>query len=94
VEQVIGRNFIHHILKKYNTIKIINYDKLTHAGNLQNLKDIEHDPNYVFIKGESKKLLLPVFMVHLDIYNRKASKLYPGTLHAGLYVCQFILGYQ
>jgi dTDP-glucose 4,6-dehydratase len=48
----IGSNFIHYILKKYKTIKIINYDKLTYAGNLQNLKYIEENPNYVFIKGD------------------------------------------
>jgi dTDP-glucose 4,6-dehydratase len=48
----IGSNFIHYILKKYKAIKIINYDKLTYAGNLQNLKDIEDDPNYFFIKGD------------------------------------------
>ena len=36
----IGSNFIHYMLKKYSDIKIINYDKLTYAGNLENLKSI------------------------------------------------------
>ncbi len=60
----IGSNFIHYILKKHNTIKIINYDKLTYAGNLQNLKDIKGDPNYLFIKGDicDKKKLSSVFV--------------------------------
>lgn len=48
----IGSNFIHYILKKHKTIKLINYDKLTYAGNLQNLRDIEDNPNYFFIKGD------------------------------------------
>jgi dTDP-glucose 4,6-dehydratase len=48
----IGSNFIHYILKKHRISRIINYDKLTYAGNLQNLSDIEDDPDYVFFKGD------------------------------------------
>jgi dTDP-glucose 4,6-dehydratase len=48
----IGSNFIHYILKKYPEYKIINLDKLTYAGNLENLKDIEDSPNYRFIHGD------------------------------------------
>ena len=48
----IGSNFIHYMLKKYSDIDIINFDKLTYAGNLDNLKDIENDSRYNFIKGD------------------------------------------
>ena len=48
----IGSNFIRHILKKYPDYKIINLDKLTYCGNLENLKDIENNPNYSFVKGD------------------------------------------
>ncbi|MCK8827694.1 dTDP-glucose 4,6-dehydratase [Natroniella acetigena] len=48
----IGSNFIRFFLDKYQTYKIINLDKLTYAGNLANLKDIENNPNYKFIKGD------------------------------------------
>ncbi|MBM3710439.1 MAG: dTDP-glucose 4,6-dehydratase, partial [Actinobacteria bacterium] len=48
----IGSNFIHFIIKKYPEYKIINLDKLTYAGNLENLKDVENKPNYRFIKGD------------------------------------------
>lgn len=48
----IGSNFIHHIIKKYPDYKIINLDLLTYAGNLENLKDIENNPNYKFVKGD------------------------------------------
>jgi dTDP-glucose 4,6-dehydratase len=48
----IGSNFIHYILKKYKNYKIANLDKLTYAGNLENLKDIEKNPGYKFIKGD------------------------------------------
>ena len=48
----IGSNFIHYILKKYPDYKIINLDLLTYAGNLENLKDIENNDNYEFVKGD------------------------------------------
>ena len=47
-----GSNFIRLILKKYPEDKVINLDKLTYAGNLNNLKDIEGNANYHFIKGD------------------------------------------
>jgi len=48
----IGSNFIQHILEKYPNYKILNYDKLTYAGNLDNLKNVEKDPRYTFIQGD------------------------------------------
>ena len=48
----IGSNFIRYMLEKYPDIEIVNYDKLTYAGNLENLKDIENDPRYKFVKGD------------------------------------------
>jgi dTDP-glucose 4,6-dehydratase len=48
----IGSNFIHYWLKNNPTDEIINLDFLTYAGNLENLKDIENNPNYKFIKGD------------------------------------------
>ena len=48
----IGANFIHHMLRKYPHIHIINLDKLTYAGNLENLQDVEHDARYRFIQGD------------------------------------------
>ncbi|MBE7118560.1 dTDP-glucose 4,6-dehydratase [Bacillus cereus] len=48
----IGSNFIHYMLKNYETYKIINYDALTYSGNLNNVKAIQDNPNYSFIKGK------------------------------------------
>ena len=48
----IGSNFIHYLLRKYGDIEIVNYDKLTYAGNIDNLKDIEDDSRYTFVKGD------------------------------------------
>ena len=47
----IGSNFIIHWLNKYPSDKIINLDLLTYAGNLENLKEVENNPNYSFVKG-------------------------------------------
>ena len=49
----IGSNYIHYMFKKYdNEIRIINVDKLTYAGNLENLKDVEDRENYTFVKAD------------------------------------------
>src|SRR3989304_4713360 len=48
----IGSNFIRHMLGKYPDYKVVNYDKLTYAGNLDNLRDMELDPKYKFVKGD------------------------------------------
>jgi len=48
----IGSNFIRHILEKYEDYSIVNLDKQTYAGNPENLKDIEKNPNYSFIRGD------------------------------------------
>jgi len=52
----IGSNFIHYWIKKYPKDEIVNLDLLTYSGNLENLKDIESNPNYSFIKGDIRKL--------------------------------------
>jgi len=54
----IGSHFIKLILKKHSGYKVLNIDKLTYAGNLENLVEVENHPDYTFIKE--------------DICNRKA----------------------
>jgi dTDP-glucose 4,6-dehydratase len=48
----IGSNFINHILGERDDYNIINLDKLTYAGNLENLKPSENKKNYTFVKGD------------------------------------------
>ena len=48
----IGSNFVLYMLKKYQDIRIINLDKLTYAGNLENLKSIQDDPRHIFVHGD------------------------------------------
>jgi len=48
----IGSHVVRLFADKYSDYKIYNLDKLTYAGNLENLKDIDQKPNYSFIKGD------------------------------------------
>jgi dTDP-glucose 4,6-dehydratase len=48
----IGSNFIAHVLGQSKEYSIVNYDKLTYAGNLANLATVEDNPHYTFIKGD------------------------------------------
>jgi len=48
----IGSNFILYWVKNHPNDQIINLDKLTYAGNLENLKSVENNPNYVFIRND------------------------------------------
>jgi dTDP-glucose 4,6-dehydratase len=59
----IGSNFIHYMLGRYSDIKIINLDKLTYAGNLENLKGLEGNANYTFAQGDicDRELLGKIF---------------------------------
>lgn len=64
----IGSNFIRYILKRSRNVNIINLDKLTYAGNLDNLKDVENDKRYTFIKGDicDKRIVDSIFSKGLD----------------------------
>ncbi|TFF40955.1 dTDP-glucose 4,6-dehydratase [Mucilaginibacter psychrotolerans] len=48
----IGSHVVRRFVKTYPQYQIVNLDKLTYAGNLANLKDIENEPNYRFVKGD------------------------------------------
>ncbi|MFT8710305.1 MAG: dTDP-glucose 4,6-dehydratase [Sporolactobacillus sp.] len=59
----IGSNFVHHMVQFHPSDTIVNYDLLTYAGNLENLKDIENHPSYHFVRGDirNRELLEYVF---------------------------------
>lgn len=62
----IGSHLTRLFVSKYPDYRIVNIDKLTYAGNLENLKDIEDKPNYTFIKGDitDAALLKELFDIH------------------------------
>jgi len=64
----IGSNYIRYMLKKHKDVEIINLDKLTYAGNLDNLKDIEEDSRHTFIKGDiCDEVLVNQIMTGVDV---------------------------
>ena len=66
----IGSNFVRYCLTENN--KVLNYDLLTYAGNLDNLKDIEPNHNYKFVKGDicDNNLFIPIaYFVVLRIWS-------------------------
>lgn len=48
----IGSNFVHYMLSHHDDYKIIVYDKLTYAGNLDNLLPVQNHPRYTFVRGD------------------------------------------
>ena len=48
----IGSHVIRLFVNKYPDYHVINLDKLTYAGNLENLRDVENAPNYTFVKAD------------------------------------------
>lgn len=62
----IGSNFIPYLINKYSEYKIINLDKLTYAGNLGNLKEVENHSRYTFVEGDicNRSLIQDLFEIH------------------------------
>ncbi len=63
----IGSNYIHYMFRKYgDSIRIINVDVLTYAGNLENLRDVENRENYTFIRADitDKEAIEKIFAEH------------------------------
>ena len=62
----IGSHVVRRFVKQYPEYTIINLDKLTYAGNLENLRDIENTPNYIFVKGDicDYELIKELFQKH------------------------------
>ena len=66
----IGGNFVSFFLSKYPGYHIFNLDVLTYAGNLENLKDVEGNPNYTFVKGDIRdKTFVFILFRKLNIDN-------------------------
>ena len=71
----VGANFIHYIFNKYPDYEVVNFDKLTYAANLDNLKDFESNPNYTFVKGDiCDKSLVERFVEQSDVICHMAAE--------------------
>jgi dTDP-glucose 4,6-dehydratase len=91
----IGSNLIHYLLRHYEQIKIINLDKLTYAGNLENLEDIASDPRYEFIQGDicDRELVQAIFpRVQGVIHLAAETHVDRSILDAGQFVLTDVFG--
>jgi len=91
----IGSNFVRYILGEYPEFKVINLDKLTYAGNLENLKDIENNPNYNFVHGDicDKKIVFKI-MAESDLVVHFAAETHVdrSVLDAGQFITTDVYG--
>src|SRR3989338_5524788 len=91
----IGSNFIRHMIKKYPNYRIVNLDKITYAGNPENLRDVEKNKNYKFVKGDicDKKIVERVIK-DCDIVVNFAAETHVdrSIVDAGVFVKTDILG--
>ncbi|MEK4607347.1 dTDP-glucose 4,6-dehydratase [Geobacillus sp. FSL W8-1251] len=95
----IGSNFVRYMLEKYPNYKVVNYDLLTYAGNLENLKDVENHPNYTFVKGDINNRELVDYLVKthkIDVIVNFAAESHVDRSIAdpGIFVKTNVLGTQ
>ncbi len=65
----IGSNFVHHVLQEHPGCRVVNLDKLTYAGNLDNLKDTADDTRHRFVQGDiaDAELVASLFRDGIDV---------------------------
>jgi len=83
----IGSNFIRYIFSKYPKAKIVNFDKLTYSGNLDNLNEVEKDRRHIFAKGDvaRKKQIENIFQNYRPdfVVNFAAETHVDRSIHVG-----------
>ena len=82
----IGSHVIRLFVNKYPDYHIINLDKLTYAGNLANLKDIETKPNYSFVKGDI--VVIPFPFSDLSGIKRRPALVIAYLIDDDIILCQ------
>ncbi|MFO7866464.1 MAG: dTDP-glucose 4,6-dehydratase [Candidatus Aminicenantes bacterium] len=91
----IGSNFIHYWLDTYPDSRIINLDKLTYAGNPDNLRDIENDSRYTFVHGDIRNpKLVKTLMREADMVVHLAAETHVdrSIINAGDFVMTDVYG--
>ncbi|MGO4546890.1 dTDP-glucose 4,6-dehydratase [Paenibacillus sp. 2TAB23] len=94
----IGSNFVLSMIKNYPSYEIINVDALTYAGNLENLRTIEHHSNHKFVKADiaNRSELEPLFQQGIDAVINFAAESHVdrSILHPEIFVQTNVLGTQ
>ena len=87
----IGSHVVRLFANKYPDYKIVNLDKLTYAGNLENLRDVENNANYIFEKGD--------IVDESYIKNLFSKYNFDGVVHLAFLLCRkkriiFFMGFR
>jgi dTDP-glucose 4,6-dehydratase len=94
----IGSNFVIYMLNKYPSYRLFNLDALTYAGNLENLKGIQDNPQYTFIKGSTAdtQLVEKIFQQGVDIVVNFAAESHVdrSIVNPGIFVETNVVGTQ
>jgi dTDP-glucose 4,6-dehydratase len=93
----IGSNFIIYMMRKHSDIHIINLDKLTYAGNLENLSEIANDPRYEFIHGditnsETVGMLFTKYPIDVVVHFAAESHVDRSILDPGVFAHTNVIG--
>lgn len=94
----IGSNFVHYMLDRYPNYEIVNLDALTYAGNLENLRSVQENSNYTFIKGDitNTELVSGLFERGIDtvVHFAAESHVDRSILEPDVFVKSNVLGTQ
>lgn len=93
----IGSNFIHYWSNKYPNDRIVNLDKLTYAGNLENLSSLEKNKNYKFVKGDicdSDTVAIAMHEVGVVVHFAAESHVDRSILGPAVFVMTNVVGTQ
>lgn len=95
----IGSNFVRYFLSAHPEVRVVNFDKLTYAGNLENLKNLEGDTRYHFVRGDicERGDVEAAFRSHrIDtvVHFAAESHVDRSILGAGVFITTNVLGTQ
>jgi len=95
----IGSNFVRYLLRAQREAVVVNFDKLTYAGNLENLADVEHDSRYRFVQGDicdraAVERIFADFRIDTVIHFAAESHVDRSILGATVFVQTNVLGTQ
>jgi len=93
----IGSNFVRHLLQRLERVRVVNFDSLTYAGNLENLADVQGDPRYAFVRGDicdadAVKNVLRTREIDTIVHLAAESHVDRSILGAGAFVHTNVLG--
>ncbi|MBI2009758.1 MAG: dTDP-glucose 4,6-dehydratase [Candidatus Chisholmbacteria bacterium] len=93
----IGSNFIHFWLKNHPSDDIVNLDKLTYAGNLESLRDVETNPHYKFLQGDITDIdavNVAIHQANVVVHFAAESHVDRSILGPGVFVTTNVIGTQ